>query len=165
MNLVSDTVAKSPNPPKTEAYAKVRSQCVDSFARLELSIITLCGRTELKFASRALVGQRVKKLREPGTIELFDKNDQAATARLLEKAESLLRERTDIVHAEMLIAHTDGETMAIFRNSADLVDGRPEARIYSLKSLRALADDVSNVAGEINRLLAGAAPTAQSKAS
>lgn len=152
MNNSASASIKGPNPPKSETYAKVRSQCVDAFARLEFAIIAICARLNLKLASRALVGQRVKRLKEPATIASLPKLDRDGAIQLLETIEAILRERTDIVHAEMIVAHTDSETMAIFRNSADRAEGKPEARVYSLKSLRALCESVCSLAERLDNL-------------
>lgn len=152
MNAISKIESTSPKPPKSEAYAKIRSSCVDAFARLEFAIINLSGRFELKLASRALVGQRIKKLRETKSLTPLTASEQQTFLALCDRAEALLKERTDLVHAEMIVATTDNETMAIFQNSADRAEGRPESRVYSLRMLRQLASDVGQLAMEFDSI-------------
>ena len=150
MNAISSVSPALPKPPKSEAYAKARSSCVDSFARLEYSIISICPRLDITMANRALVGQRLKKLREAATLEKLPKAERTSLTPLLDRAEELLQHRTDIVHSEMVVASTSSETMAIFHNAANRAAGNADARIYSLTMLRNLASDANELATQIS---------------
>jgi hypothetical protein len=143
---------QTPKPPKSETYAKARSQCVDGFARLELAVISLSNRLGIVVAQRALIGQRLKKLREPENVAKLTSGTSLDCSKLYDLVEQLLHERTDIVHSEMVIVSTETATMAIFQNSADIAAARPEARIYSLSALKTLGQSARELAGRLDAL-------------
>jgi hypothetical protein len=152
MNAITPVAARLPNPPKSDAYAKVRSQTVDAFAALEFAVARLCVRIGLVMSGRAMVGHRLKALKAHEIVSRLKLEGNADAAQLLDSAERLLSERADIVHSCMEIVTVDEGTIALFRNALHLAAQRPDARAYTLADLRKLCAEASATA----RLLDGA---------
>lgn len=152
MNAPAAILTTGPKPPKDDAYAKTRSRCIDAFAKLELAVITASHRLGLTLNERALIGQRIKKLADAATLSKVPQPTRAELQGLCGQSEILLRERTDLVHAEMVVAVLETQSLAIFRNSADLAAGKPEARVYTLSSLKRLQQEVMDTAAAFDAL-------------
>lgn len=152
MNAVTPVAVRLPNPPKSDAYARVRSQTVDAFAMLEFSVAALALRVGIVLPDRALVSQRLKALKAHEAISRLTLEQGADPLKLVDSAERLLSERADIVHSYMEIVSVEGGTIALFRNAINRAAKRPDARAYSLDALRKLCAEASGIA----RLIDGA---------
>ena len=144
---------------KTELL-RLRSEFIDEFARLETAVGRRLQKVRIPFEVRKYgFDQMVKKLADAKPSPTLSKANAADLRRLQKDCEPLQRLRASIVHGVMEIAKTtDGETLAIFRNAADVIDPTDECYALTRDRLRQHIDDLATIRRRVEGLTASSPP-------
>lgn len=108
----------------TEDFRALRSQLIDEFARLELAVsLCLCKLGHTIDPRKTTFSHQVTELSTATPSPSLSKGKAAALASLAGDCGPLKRLRTSVVHGVMEVGTLDGQSVALFRNVADIVGG------------------------------------------
>jgi hypothetical protein len=141
------TVQQSASAFRSDAHGvfdRLRSDFMDEFARLEMSIGRRLKALEIPFDARKCgFDQLVGKLERAKASSKLSKIGAADLKRLPQDCEPLQHLRASMAHGVMEIAMTDEGPLAIFRNAADVIDGSNTCYALTPDDLRRKTSEVA----------------------
>ena len=116
---------------------RMRSDILDYCADIEQSIIEFISKHDVKgFCPTAPLGRKIEVAKSIKADHSRSKELKAKTDNELCKLEKIISVRADIVHSRMTVAvTTDGQFLAIFKNSKNTLSGYVEALIFNENEL------------------------------
>jgi hypothetical protein len=120
-----------------ESFCDLRSQFIDEFARLELAASLCLEKLGLGTdARKSTFTDRVALLSKAKPSSRLSKENAATLATLGRDCEPHKRLRASVVHSVMEFGTRNDETVALFRNVADIVCGEPVYNVLAASDFR-----------------------------
>lgn len=136
-------------------FHRLRSEMLDSFADVEQAICKFISDHQVKgFCATAPMGHKVELAKSVKAGPQRSKAIKAATDQALTELEKLLLVRADMVHSRMSVAiTTEGQFIAIFRNSKNAHNGYAESLVLSERELGRFVADLSKMSNKVTAAL------------
>ncbi len=141
-------------------FHRLRSEMLDCFADIELAICSFITSHQVRgFCATAPMGHKVELAKSVKAGPMRSKTIKAAADQALSELEKLLLARADMVHSRMSVAiTTEGQFIAIFRNSKNAQKGYSESLVLSEQELGLFVDDLSKMSIKITAALTATNP-------
>jgi hypothetical protein len=135
-------------------FAMARSQSIDAFAKLEVTVIEALGRLGIA-QNRDCLGRRVEALGKAKASPSLPKADLPKMADWAERTHPFLAQRASLVHAEMELGQFGGHWRAVFANAIDAATGMPTVMMFTVADLNRLQRSVHHLTVELSKLVKG----------
>ncbi len=133
-------------------FEKERSRTLDHFAKIEASIAGLLLIFKLG-VGREMLSCKMEKLRKAKPMPSFSQKHIDKMTELLDRVESLMNIRNDLVHAQMKIVLINEISHAQFIPNHHAHDRLPMRRLVSEDDWLALNRDIAQIANELKQIL------------
>lgn len=141
-------------------FHRLRSEMLDCFAVIEQTICAFISSHQVKgFCATAPIGHKVELAKSVKAGPKRSKAIKAATDQVLSELETLLLARADMVHSRMSVAiTTEGQFIAIFRNSKNAQKGYAKSLVLSERELKRFVADLSKISNKVTEALTATNP-------
>ena len=130
--------------------ACARSRVLDAFSEAEFALFAFLVKNDERVCANAGTAQHLKTLAELPASSRLSKVNQERVKALSIRMKSILSVRADVVHGRMLAVENGSFIFLYPRNATETW---PSARLLSLHSLDALANEALAIASELSALI------------
>jgi hypothetical protein len=152
MNAITDHAIFSLRAEGEFFLLKARSDCIDAFAKVELSAHRLSTLLKVTPVERVPFSQLIRTLRVASPGPQLSKMNAPKLREICDRITELLPQRADLVHSEMSIAIGPTGPLAVFRNAAAVSAHSPRASVYDLAEFEQFTRDVRSLAGQLDEM-------------
>jgi hypothetical protein len=140
--------------PGSSTFERLRSEWIDAFARIEISVAKCLGQFCRGITScRTPFSQRVDALAKAKPGPHLSKKNAALLGGLPNELAPLMQMRSSIVHSVMVYGERDGTPAAWFRNVLDCPEDRPFFLVMTAEDFSRSKKELIEVSQRLEELL------------
>ncbi|MFM5885039.1 MAG: hypothetical protein ACKOQ3_06905 [Novosphingobium sp.] len=138
--------------PQIDAFHRQRSKCIDAFAELEETVVSVQLFVKMKPSSDSL-GQKIESLRAAQSTQRLTDESRSNLYAALDKCTALNAVRNDLVHSKMRFLENELGSFAIFANTKNCRAFHQQAQMLTLEGLRHLYAETTEAIKELQAIL------------